>query len=89
MNNVFLDYATVSFTPGVQVEIPIDRRWSLRPYAHLGYGWENETEEGALIWYGLNVDFQLFLKIYYITVRNASNRLKTLSGILSHEHTDQ
>jgi hypothetical protein len=48
----FDNYATVSFTPGVQVEIPIDRRWSLRPFAHFGYGWESETEEGALIWYG-------------------------------------
>jgi hypothetical protein len=48
----FDNYSTISFTPGVQVEVPINRRWSLRPYAHLGYGWESETQEGALIWYG-------------------------------------
>jgi hypothetical protein len=48
----FENYSTVSFTPGVHVEVPIDDRWSLRPYAHFGYGWEAESEEGALIWYG-------------------------------------
>ena len=48
----FDNYATFSFTPGVQVEIPVDSRWSLRPYVHLGYGWESESQEGALIWYG-------------------------------------
>jgi len=48
----FDNYATISFTPGVQVEIPVDRKWSLRPYVHLGYGWEAETQEGAAIWYG-------------------------------------
>ena len=48
----FENYSTISFTPGVQVEIPIDSKWSLRPYAHIGYGWETEMQEGALIWYG-------------------------------------
>ena len=48
----FENYSTISFTPGIQVEIPIDSRWSLRPYAHFGYGWETESQEGALIWYG-------------------------------------
>lgn len=48
----FDNYSTISFTPGVQVEVPINRRWSLRPYAYLGYGWESETQEGAMIWYG-------------------------------------
>ena len=48
----FDNYGTISFTPGVQVEIPIDEKWSLRPYAHFGYGWETESQESALIWYG-------------------------------------
>lgn len=48
----FDNYSTISFTPGIEVEVPINRRWSLRPYAHLGYGWESETQEGAAIWYG-------------------------------------
>lgn len=48
----FENYSTISFTPGVQVEIPINQRWSLRPYAHLGYGREIRSQEGAWIWYG-------------------------------------
>jgi hypothetical protein len=48
----FANYSTISFTPGVEVEIPIDERLSLRPYAHLGYGWEKQSRAGAVIWYG-------------------------------------
>lgn len=48
----FENYATISFTPGIQIEIPVNEAWSLRPYAHLGYGWEIESQEGAAIWYG-------------------------------------
>ena len=46
------NYGTASFTPGVYVEIPINLRWSLRPYAHIGAGYETETSEWAGIWYG-------------------------------------
>lgn len=48
----FENYGTITFTPGVQVEIPINQRWSLRPYAHLGVGYENDSGEFARIWYG-------------------------------------
>jgi hypothetical protein len=48
----FDNYATISFTPGVELEIPVNPKWSLRPYAHVGYGWESETKDGAWIWYG-------------------------------------
>ena len=51
----FLDYdnfGTISFTPGVQLEIPINSRWALRPYAHLGAGYERETGDWASMWYG-------------------------------------
>ena len=46
------NYATVSFTPGIQVEVPVNERWSLRPYLHLGYGKESRSGEGAWIGYG-------------------------------------
>lgn len=48
----FDNYATLSFTPGVQLEIPVNPRWWLRPFVHLGYGWEAESQEGAVIGYG-------------------------------------
>ncbi len=48
----FDNYGTLTFTPGVQVEIPITRDWHLRPYAHVGFGYEKESDEWAGIWYG-------------------------------------
>jgi hypothetical protein len=48
----FDNYGTLTFTPGVQVEIPINHQWSLRPYAHLGFGYEKQSDEWAGIWYG-------------------------------------
>lgn len=51
----FIDYdnfVTISFTPGVQLEIPINNQWALRPYAHIGAGYEKESGDWASIWYG-------------------------------------
>lgn len=48
----FENYGTVTFTPGVQVEIPVNSKWSLRPYAHLGGGYEVDSGKWAGIWYG-------------------------------------
>lgn len=48
----FENYGTVSFTPGVQVEIPVTPKWYLRPYAHIGYGYETENSDSAWIYYG-------------------------------------
>lgn len=46
------NFASISFTPGVELEVPVTSAWTLRPYLHLGYGWEVESSEGAAIWYG-------------------------------------
>jgi len=48
----FDNYGTITFTPGVQVEIPVTEKWALRPYAHIGAGYEKESDEWAGIWYG-------------------------------------
>lgn len=48
----FDNYATVSFTPGVQVEIPVTQQWYLRPYANLGWGTEIQSTDSAWIFYG-------------------------------------
>lgn len=48
----FENYGTLTFTPGVQVEVPVNDRWYLRPFAHLGFGYERESGEWAGIWYG-------------------------------------
>ena len=48
----FDNYGTLSFTPGVQIEIPVTQKWYLRPYVHLGYGVESTTSDSAWIYYG-------------------------------------
>jgi hypothetical protein len=48
----FDNYGTLTFTPGVQVEIPVTPDWYLRPYVHLGYGIESTTSDSAWIYYG-------------------------------------
>ena len=48
----FDNYGTVTFTPGVAVEIPLSERWRLRPHAHFGLGYERVSGEWARIWYG-------------------------------------
>lgn len=48
----FDNFGTISFTPGVVVEIPVNPQWSVRPYAHFGYGVETSSSESAWIYYG-------------------------------------
>jgi hypothetical protein len=48
----FDNFASISFTPGVELEVPVTSAWALRPYLHLGYGRELESGEEATIWYG-------------------------------------
>lgn len=42
----------ISFTPGVELEIPVTRDFYLRPFAHLGWGTDSEDHSTALIWFG-------------------------------------
>ncbi len=46
------NFGTVSFTPGVELEWRVTPRWSLRPFAHFGWGRETEGGDSAWIWYG-------------------------------------
>ncbi len=48
----FNNFATISFTPGIQVEIPITKKWYVRPYAHFGWGTETNSSDSAWIYYG-------------------------------------
>jgi hypothetical protein len=69
----FDNYATLSFTPGVQLEVDVNPRWSLRPFINAGLGWELESNERALIGYG-------GLKSRY-RVREGRMRWSLLNGI--------
>ncbi|NNK99232.1 MAG: hypothetical protein HKO88_09290 [Xanthomonadales bacterium] len=45
------NFGTISFVPGVELEIPITPRWYLRPFANFGWGTEFESGESAWIYY--------------------------------------
>lgn len=45
------NFGTIAFAPGVELEIPINRRWYLRPFANIGYGRELEQGESAWVFY--------------------------------------
>jgi len=45
------NFNTVTFVPGVELEIPIKPQWYLRSFAHFGYGRELEQGESAWIYY--------------------------------------
>lgn len=45
------NFATVSFTPGIELEIPINQRWYLRTLAHVGWGSDLGNDDSAWIYY--------------------------------------
>ena len=45
------NFATMSLTPGVEVEIPINQRWYLRALVHAGWGTDLKNENSAWIYY--------------------------------------
>lgn len=70
----FDNYGTITFTPGVEVEIPVNERWYLRPFGHIGFGYERQSEEWAGIWYG-------GLKSRYLLGSSAERRWSFLSSL--------
>lgn len=42
---------TGSFVPGVELNVPLNRRWKLRPYVHVGGGTSFSGDQSALIYY--------------------------------------
>jgi len=50
--------SSISFVPGVEIEIPITERWTLKPVAYLGWGTELQHSNDAWIyWTGLKSRF--------------------------------
>jgi hypothetical protein len=48
-------FQNISFAPGVEVQVPVSRRWTLRPHAHLGWGRElaSDGESAWIYWAGI------------------------------------
>jgi hypothetical protein len=42
---------TGSFVPGVELNVPLKKRWKLRPYGHIGGGASFSGDQSALIYY--------------------------------------
>lgn len=69
------NFATFSFTPGVELEIPVTEKWSLRPLIHAGWGTESKAGHSAWIYYagvksrytpgGSPIDWSLLNSLYY------------------------
>lgn len=45
------NFATASFTPGIELEIPVNERWYLRTLAHVGWGSDLRNDDSAWIYY--------------------------------------
>ena len=48
----FANFGTISLTPGIQFEIPVNADWTLRALAHAGWGTETSSGNSAWITYG-------------------------------------
>ncbi len=46
------NFTTASFTPGIELEIPVTEKWLLRPYLRVGWGKELDGGESAWIYEG-------------------------------------
>lgn len=51
LDDLFDSVRTVTFVPGLEVEIPIKGSWSLKPHAHFGGGISDQDEDSAWIHY--------------------------------------
>ena len=65
------NFATVSVTPGIEIDIPITDRWNLKPLACLGGGKELGGDDSALIyWAGIKSEYLLPAKKLNWTLAN-------------------
>lgn len=55
IGDLISDLRTVTFTPGLDLGIPVRGSWFLKPYVHYGYGTQLKNSESAQIYYfGIN-----------------------------------
>lgn len=68
------NFGTMAFAPGVELEIPINQSWYLRPFAHIGWGRELEKGESAWVYYA-------GIKSRYIFPSNNKYEWSLLNGL--------
>jgi hypothetical protein len=65
------NFGTVSFVPGVVLEFPINKRWYLRSFAHIGWGKELQAGEAAWMYYaGIKSRYKLPVEKYDLFLLN-------------------
>jgi len=93
-------FQNISSAPGVEVQIPVTRRWTLRPVAHFGWGREmaKDGESAWIYWAGLKshlafsagkFDFGLvnsLLRMGYTPNRGEAQSLSLLETGLEIDH---
>lgn len=66
------NFATVSFAPGIELEIPINPNWYLRTMAHAGWGTDLKYDESAWIYYaGVKSRYSFPAKKYQWSLLNS------------------
>jgi hypothetical protein len=86
------NFGTFTFTPGLELEIPVTENFYLRPYAKAGWGSEFSGDYSAWMWYGglksryrfpgSKNDFALIGNIYYAGFKPDEGDADDLSGLL-------
>ena len=86
------NFGTVSFTPGVEFEIPVTADWYLRPFVQAGYGFDLSSSEGAWIYMGGvksryrfdldRADIDILTNVYYAGYNSNNSEDDDISGIL-------
>lgn len=65
--------ASLSITPGVDVTIPVNERWSLKPYASFGWGTVvGESESAWTYWAGIKSKFNFELGKLKLALQNSA-----------------
>jgi hypothetical protein len=44
------DIQTISFVPGLELSIPLNERWKLKPFAQLGFGMDTQSDSESFVW---------------------------------------
>jgi hypothetical protein len=83
---------TLSFTPGVEIEYPVDERWRLLAYGHLGWGSDFSGDQSAWIYdlglrsrYALQhnkLDWGLLGEVFWAGYSPDNGELSTLGGYM-------
>ena len=85
------NFGTIAFTPGVEVEIPINESFLLRPFVNLGWGTEISSDYSAWIYHaGVKSRYRfdagreqlaLIGNLYYAGYKPSEGRSDSMTGV--------